>query len=65
MPWRFLIGAMLLVGMLAGGDITGFAAPGQRPEVTVKETEPSVDVELVIAVDVSYSVDLDELAVQR
>jgi hypothetical protein len=33
--------------------------------VAEKQAAPSVDVELVIAVDVSYSMDLDELAVQR
>lgn len=59
------IGAMVIAGMLAGADITGIAAPSQRPEVGDKQTAPSVDVELVIAVDVSYSMDLDELAVQR
>ena len=30
-----------------------------------KEADPSVDVELVLAVDVSYSMDMDELALQR
>ena len=30
-----------------------------------KEANPSVDVELVLAVDVSYSMDMDELAIQR
>ena len=30
-----------------------------------KETVPSVDVELILAVDVSYSMDMDELAIQR
>jgi hypothetical protein len=30
-----------------------------------KETAPSVDVELILAVDVSYSMDMDELAIQR
>ena len=30
-----------------------------------KEATPSVDVELVLAVDVSYSMDMDELAIQR
>jgi len=59
------IGAAVIAGMLAGGDITGIAVPGQRPEVAEKQTASSVDVELVIAVDVSYSMDLDELAVQR
>ena len=30
-----------------------------------KESTPSVDIELVLAVDVSYSMDMDELAIQR
>ncbi|MET4800306.1 DUF1194 domain-containing protein [Bradyrhizobium sp. LB11.1] len=57
------IGAMLTAGLLASSHVVGLAAPGQRPERT--QTSPTVDVELVIAVDVSYSMDLDELAVQR
>jgi hypothetical protein len=65
MRWCISIGAALFAGMLAGGDITSVAAPGQRPEITDRQTAPSVDIELVIAVDVSYSMDLDELAVQR
>ncbi|CCE10433.1 conserved exported hypothetical protein [Bradyrhizobium sp. STM 3843] len=59
------IGTVLVAGMLAGADITSVAAPGQRSEVADKQTATPVDVELVIAVDVSYSMDLDELAVQR
>ena len=53
------IGAAVFVGMVA----SGVAALAQKPEVA--QTEPSVDIELIIAVDVSYSMDLDELAVQR
>ena len=34
----------------------------QRAE---KEATPSVDIELILAVDVSYSMDMDELAIQR
>ena len=30
-----------------------------------KEAVASVDIELVLAVDVSYSMDMDELAIQR
>jgi hypothetical protein len=41
------------------------AAPGQRSDVPDKPAAASVDIELVIAVDVSYSMDPDELAVQR
>ena len=61
---RFVsIGAVMGACILVGGDIS-VAAPGQRPEVADEQAE-SVDVELVIAVDVSFSMDLDELAVQR
>jgi len=59
------LGVAILAGMLAGGEMPGIAAPSQRAEVTDRQAAPSVDVELVIAVDVSYSMDLDELAVQR
>ena len=62
---RISIGAFLVAAVLASGGIETRAATGQKPEVANKEAEPSVDVELVIAVDVSYSMDLDELAVQR
>jgi hypothetical protein len=55
----------VIAGILAGGDLIGAAAPSQKPAAANKQTVPSVDVELIIAVDVSYSMDLDELAVQR
>ena len=38
-------------------------APGRQ--LADKEATPSVDVELILAVDVSYSMDMDELAIQR
>jgi hypothetical protein len=52
---------------MAGGDIAGIAAPnpGNQAGPQLSENLPSVDVELVIAVDVSYSMDMDELAIQR
>jgi hypothetical protein len=69
MRWYVSIGAMLVACAMAGGDVAGIAAPGpgnhfsqQRAD---KEANPSVDVELVLAVDVSYSMDMDELAIQR
>src|SRR5437764_1325288 len=73
MRWFVSIGAVLVAGVLAGGDVAGVAAPGTRNqfghpsgrELADKETTPSVDVELVLAVDVSYSMDMDELAIQR
>jgi hypothetical protein len=63
MRWFVSIGAVLVAGAMAGGDVAGIAAPGQQADT--KDNVPAVDVELVIAVDVSYSMDLDELAVQR
>jgi hypothetical protein len=69
MRWYVSIGAVLVAGVVAGGDVAGIAAPrpghelGQR--LAEKEANPSVDVELVLAVDVSYSMDMDELAIQR
>jgi hypothetical protein len=76
MRWYVSIGVVLVAGVLAGGDVAGFAAPnptnrpGHQPnaasgQLTDKEANPTVDVELVLAVDVSYSMDMDELALQR
>jgi hypothetical protein len=69
MRWYVSIGAVLVAGAIAGGDVAGIAAPNPGNQQTSrsadKENSPSVDVELVIAVDVSYSMDMDELAVQR
>ncbi|OAF15974.1 DUF1194 domain-containing protein [Bradyrhizobium neotropicale] len=65
----FSIGAVLVAGVLAGGDVASVAAPGsgyqpQRQAAADKDAQ-SVDVELILAVDVSYSMDMDELAIQR
>ena len=69
MRWLISIGAVLLAGILAGGDVASIAAPGPAgSRVADKQAEdarPTVDVELVLAVDVSYSMDMDELAIQR
>lgn len=71
MRWYVSIGVVLVAGVLAGGDVAGFAAPYQanQPDASRqladKNANPTVDVELVLAVDVSYSMDLDELALQR
>jgi len=60
------IGAVLVAGAIVGGDVAGFAAPNPKFQLAdIKDNVPSVDVELVIAVDVSFSMDMDELAVQR
>jgi hypothetical protein len=70
MRWYVSIGAVLVAGVLAGGDVAGVAAPSPQNQLSGrqsadKEATPSVDVELVLAVDVSYSMDMDELAIQR
>src|SRR6202165_3913227 len=66
MRWCVSIGAALVAGAVAGGDVAGIAAPSPQAQQTEsKDNSPSVDIELVIAVDISYSMDLDELAVQR
>jgi hypothetical protein len=70
MRWYISIGAAVLVaGAMAGGDVAGLAAPNPKAPVVAQSADkpeaPSVDVELILAVDVSYSMDMDELAVQR
>ena len=69
MRWYVSIGAVLVAGAMAGGDVASIAAPNPASQFglqrAAKESYPSVDVELVLAVDVSYSMDLDELALQR
>src|ERR1700687_6177342 len=65
MRWCVSIGAVLVAGAMAGGVAAPSSAgqPGHR--LADKEATPSVDVELALAVDVSYSMDMDELAIQR
>ncbi|SDP00345.1 DUF1194 domain-containing protein [Afipia sp. GAS231] len=72
MRWYVSIGAVLVAGVLASGDVAGVAAPSRQNQIPMsgrqsadKEATPSVDVELILAVDVSYSMDMDELAIQR
>ena len=65
MRWYVSIGAALVAAAMAGGDVAGVAAPGPAPQLAQKDNTPSVDVELILAVDVSYSMDMDELAIQR
>jgi hypothetical protein len=64
MRWCVSVGAALVAGALVGGDVASIAAPN-APRLAQKVTDAQVDVELVLAVDVSYSMDLDELAIQR
>ena len=67
MRWYVSIGTVLVAGMLAGGYVAGIAAPGPASQngPHLAEKEATVDVELVLAVDVSYSMEMDELAIQR
>ncbi len=68
MRWCVSIGAVLLLaGAVVGADVPGRAAPGSGGQQgsDSRGNPPTVDIELVIAVDVSYSMDPDELAVQR
>ena len=72
MRWHVSIAALVIAGGLglsatllairADVNATPLAGGVRAAE---KETPPSVDIELVLAVDVSYSMDMDELAVQR
>jgi hypothetical protein len=64
MRWCVSIGAALVAAGLVGGDVASVAAPN-APQLAQKTAEAQVDIELILAVDVSYSMDLDELAVQR
>src|ERR1700723_3773616 len=66
MRWYISVGAALVAGALAGSDVASFAAPKPGNQVSDAKDKPlSVDIELILAVDVSYSMDMDELAIQR
>ena len=66
MRWWISIGVACMAGALAGGDVASVAAaPGAQAAQQLSDKDASVDVELILAVDVSYSMDLDELAIQR
>src|SRR6476646_10177537 len=66
MRWCVSVGAVLVAGAIVGGDVAGIAAPSPKSRfVDTRHNVPAVNVELVIAVDVSYSMDMDELAIQR
>jgi hypothetical protein len=62
-----MLAGIALAGLTAGGVAfrhAGLAAP-QRVQLQEKSAPPNVDAELIIAVDVSYSMDPDEQALQR
>ena len=64
MRWFVSIGAALFAVAMASAAGAGTPSPAS-PMADSKDNRTAVDIELVIAVDVSYSMDLDELAVQR
>jgi hypothetical protein len=66
MRWYISVGAAMVAGAVVGGDVASFAAPNPKTQLSDNRDKPtSVDIELILAVDVSYSMDMDELAVQR
>jgi hypothetical protein len=67
MRWWVSMSAVLVAAALTGGDVSSLAAPAPRPQISEQpaDKETTVDVELILATDVSYSMDMDELAVQR
>jgi len=66
MRWCVSIGMVLVAGAMAGGDVAVNAAPRVVNHMAAANDAPvTVDAELVLAVDVSYSMDMDELAIQR
>jgi Protein of unknown function (DUF1194) len=68
MSWYVSIGAVLVASAITASDVAGVGAPDMRHRHEMRsadKAQPAVDVELVLAVDVSYSMDMDELAVQR
>nr|WP_187437281.1 DUF1194 domain-containing protein [Bradyrhizobium rifense] len=63
MNWRVSIGS-ILIAMLT--SMPAFSQPASQPQTAIQDdSRAAVDVELVIAVDISYSVDPDDLAAQR
>lgn len=58
------IGAGAFLAAMLAGDVRGVAAPGVARLVQSDSREP-VDLQLVLAVDVSYSMDIEELETQR
>lgn len=56
---------LLVMGVLLGALVWPSTAPEAAPPPARPDTGTEVDLELVLAVDISYSMDMDELALQR
>src|ERR1700730_17702493 len=66
MRWCVSIGAVLIAGAMAAGFGPSLAAPNSGSQVPdASDNAAAVDIELILAVDVSYSMDMDELGGQR
>ena len=64
-PWRVAVAAGLVAALAASGAVSAMRPqPVDMPGQKSAGATP-VDVELVLAVDISYSMDPDELALQR
>jgi hypothetical protein len=67
------VAAGLIAGALLAGNAAAIAAPDSKSSPNLrldehlaqKDAASTVDLELILAVDVSYSMDMDELAIQR
>ncbi|AUC95600.1 hypothetical protein CWS35_16180 [Bradyrhizobium sp. SK17] len=57
------VGTALVATILMSGTVAGDAAP--RARFASEKNAPTVDVELILAVDVSHSMTVEELAIQR
>ncbi|WP_349630768.1 DUF1194 domain-containing protein [Bradyrhizobium liaoningense] len=63
MNWRVSIGSILITILTS---TQAFSGPESQPQPAIQtDSRPAVDIELVIAVDVSFSVDPDDVAAQR
>jgi hypothetical protein len=65
MRWFVSIGLVLAASLMVAGDVAVVAAPGPQIAQRAETDANAVDVQLILAVDVSYSMDMDELAIQR
>jgi len=63
--WCVSIGAVLVAAAVAGGDVAGFAAPNPQSQQATPKTICPPSISNSLSPSCSYSMDLDELAVQR